>query len=504
MLGKALSASLCGISASVISVEADVAAGIPYFDIIGNLSCNAREGRDRVRNALRNAGYKLPPAKIVVNMAPAEVRKDGTHFDLAIAMAVLRAYGAVEDVSVRTLYIGELSLSGEVYAAAGVLPMIIGAMEEGIARCYVPMQNLNEAMSVPGMEIIGVSSLKECVEYESRIREYKPPTISPRDETQEEVLDFADIKGQYALKRSILVSASAMHNMLIFGPPGTGKSMAAMRVPGILPPLSFKESLEISKLYSISGLLDNENCLITSRPFRSPHYTITRAAFCGGGRRALPGEISLAQSGVLFLDEINLFSPEVVDALREPLETGRIRISRQSASCTYMADGLLVAAMNPCRCGFYPDRNRCSCSDSEVRQFIGKVSKPVMDRIDIFVNAQRVSYDEICADDAKDYTTKAMKEQVQRVRDIQKERFKGEDFLLNSAIPSDRINRYCRAEREGENLLKQAYERYNLSIRSYNKIRKVARTIADIEGHDTIMCPDICEAIGYKAVTDNG
>lgn len=504
MLGKALSASLCGISASVVSVEADVSSGIPYFDIIGNLSGNTREGRDRVKNAIRNAGFRLPPSKIVVNMAPAEVRKDGTQYDLAVAIAVLTAYGVLAEVFSEFMYIGELSLSGEVYAVSGVLPMVIGAVEEGIKRCFVPKANLYEAMNVPGIEIIGVETLKECVDYlcgDKEIEIAQNNTDECEDTTQ---LDFADIKGQTALKRAALIAACGMHNMLVIGPPGTGKSMAAMRIPGILPPLSFKERLEISKLYSISGLLDNENCLVKSRPYRSPHYTVTRSAFCGGGRRAMPGEISLAGSGVLFLDEINLFSNEVVDTLREPLETGRIRIDRQSASCEYNADMMLVAAMNPCRCGFYPDRSRCNCTEAEVNQFFGKVSKPVLDRIDIFVNAARVSYEEINNESEQEYTNENMKKTVKRVWEIQRQRYELESFDMNSHISTERLGEYCTMESDAQNLLKQAYERYNLSVRSYNKIRKVARTIADIEGHELITEADIFEAIGYKAVIDNG
>lgn len=501
MIGKSYSAAIIGTRAELIEVEADIAPGLPSFDMTGNLGATAKEAKERVRTALRNSDIHLNPSRITVNMSPANLRKEGPHFDLSVAISLLCAIGYIETTAIKgMIFVGELSLDGRVNPVKAVLPMTICALENQFTHIVVPYDNCKEAACIKGINVIGITSLNQCIDW---IKGNLPiePTIKENTSTEKSSdFDFSDIKGQTVLKRAAMVAAASMHNMLIFGPPGTGKSMVAMRVPDILPDLSFEESLDISKIYSISGLLNNENSIITSRPFRRPHYTITKAAFCGGGINPTPGELSLASRGVLFLDELNLFSKDVLESLRVPLETGEVSIVRNSAECVYPADFMMVGAMNPCKCGYYPDRSKCKCSEMDVKRHLGKISKPIMDRIDIYVNATRVTYSEINNNDADIYTTIYMKKKVRNAVKIQNKRYKEQNFSFNSQIPANQIKAFCKMSEEAERIIERVYDNYDLSARSYNKILKVARTIADIEEHEYIELSDISEAISYKAM----
>lgn len=497
MFGKTLTIGINGVDTSVVEVETDISNGLPGFDVTGNMSVVVKEAKERVRIALKNSGIKLGMGRITVNMSPANIRKDGTHFDLAIAISILVATGLINQEELEgTFFTGELTLEGEVIGVRGILPITIEALECGGRRIIVPKANALEGATVAGIEVIGVENLRQCIDY-IKGRELISSQEYVEEPEPEEVLDFADIKGQKVLKRGMMVAAAGRHNMLIYGPPGSGKSMAARRMNGILSPLTEKESLEISKLYSIAGLLDSNTCKISKRPFRAPNYLISRSAFCGGGVVVQPGEISLAQSGVLFMDEFNLFSREVLEALRTPLETGVARIERSSYVYEYGADFLLIAAMNPCRCGYYPDRSRCNCTDFEVKKHLGKISKPILERIDIYINADRITYNDVITKEDK-YTTEYMKNAVAKAVEVQRQRFTGTDISYNCAIPGNMLDTYCVLEEAARNIISQLFDKKGLSVRSYGKILKVARTIADLEGNEKITEEDLCEALGYK------
>ena len=497
MFGKTLTAGINGINTTMIEVEADVSQGLPGFEITGNMSAVGREARERVRIALKNVGIKLPPSKITINLSPANVYKSGTHYDLAIVVAILEAIGVLQrEQTENYLFAGEVSLDGGINPIRGALPLTIEAKNGGVNNIILPAANAKEGAVVGGINVIGVSNLQECMELLLGRRNITP-TIADCDTGEAEYDDFVDIKGQRNLKRAMLVAAAGMHNMLIYGPPGAGKSMAARRMAGIMPVMTKEESLEVSKLYSISGLLNSELAYISNRPFRSPHASISKAAFCGGGNPPVPGEISLAQSGILFMDEFNLFSNDVIESLRVPLETGVARIQRSNGSYEYGANCLLVAAMNPCKCGFYPDMNKCSCSEADIKRHLGKISRPILERIDIFVNAERISYSESQYSD-DEYNTENMRRMVEAAIQIQKTRFAGTDIRYNSGIPDKKMDEMCVMDNDARELIKQVYDKYSISLRTYFKILKVARTIADLDNNEKISFANICEAVSYK------
>lgn len=502
MFSSVLSASIQGMDICPIQVEADVRDGLPSFTMVGYVNSQVKEAQERVRTALKNAGITVPPKRITVNLAPADIRKEGAGYDLPITAAILSAAGKISRDSLRgVLMIGEVSLSGKCSPVYGVLPIVMKARELGCHTCILPSENVMEGKLVPGIQVIGVESVEEMYEILSGKREaaLHVSLNMKKEEKQNFYEDFQDVQGQEGAKRAAEIAASGFHNLLLIGAPGTGKSMIARRIPGILPALDQNESLEVSKIYSIAGLLPPSDPFVRIRPFRAPHHTASAQALAGGGKNPKPGEVTLAHRGVLFLDEMPEFSKKSLEILRQPMEDRYIRLSRVQGTYSFPADFLLLAAMNPCPCGYYPDMNRCTCSQGEITGYLRKISQPLLDRIDLCAEAEPVTYQEL-VNTKKGESSADIRRRVERTVKIQTERYRGTDLRFNGDLPAKALDQYCILSAQGRKILERAYDQLGISARAYHRILKVARTIADMEESEVIQREHLQEAIGYRVL----
>ena len=508
MVSFVYSGTVYGINSYIICVETDASNGLPAFDMVGMLNSEVREAKERVKVSLKNNGFSIPPERITVNLSPANIRKGGTKFDLPIAISLLIALGEIRQSSTDgILFLGELGLDGDLRFVDGVLPVVIEAKNQGFKKVILPKVNALEGAAIEGIEVYGMENILDVIRFltldeDERKLDYAPEEIDIdelfKSNQYDYNVDFSEVSGQRELKRACLIAAAGFHHILMIGTPGCGKTMVAKRIPTILPPLSYEESIEVSKIYSIAGFIKEFDSLIVKRPYNSPHHTITDNALSGGGNIPKPGVISLSHRGVLFLDEAVHFDRRALEILRQPLEDRKIVISRSSGTFEYPSDFMLVAAVNPCPCGYYPDRNKCRCTETQIKNYIGKLSGPILDRIDICVQTEPLEYDNLKNKNTSEEDSASMRKKIMAARDIQNERFKGTGIRFNSEMTVKEIEKYCVIDPKDEVFLERAFKAMELSARAYHKILRVARTIADLDGSKNIQKRHLSEALNYR------
>ena len=503
MFSNILSATIQGINAQIINVETDMSNGLPMFNIVGSPGPEVKEARDRIRAALKNNDITIPASRITVNLSPGDLRKDGTAFDLPMTIGLLTAMDYLpENCAKDMLFLGELSLDGEIKPVRGVLPIVQTAARKGIKECIIPLDNAREGSIVPGIKVRGARTITEVIFYLMSKDEDVLPSVytdplSLIEKSNDILPDFDQVKGQERAKRAAVISASGFHSFIMTGPPGAGKSMIAKRIPGILPPLTLSESLELTAIYSVAGKMPKDKALVTSRSFQSPHHSISRYALVGGGTDPRPGIISLAHRSVLFLDELPEFGRDTIESLRQPLEDKKIQIARVKYSVEYPSDFLLVCAMNPCPCGYYPDRGKCRCSENEIKHYLAKISGPILDRIDLCTELKNIDISEI-REVKGGISSAQMAEMVMRARQMQDKRFKGTSYRFNADLKADDMDEMCPLGAKESVLIEELYKKLQLSARSYHRILRVARTIADIEGSEDIHNEHLLEAASFR------
>lgn len=506
MLAKILSNSLNGLDGFNVEIEVDINAGIPCCEVVGLPDAAVKEAKERVRSAIKNSGYNYPLKRMVINLAPADRKKEGPLFDLAMAVGLLAASEQIESKKYKEFsIIGELSLDGSIRHISGLMPLLISGLQDGIKKFIVPFDNMAEASYIEGIEVYACKSLREVVEFLSN---HKELDIIPHNDYRKELdniddkngIDFSEVKGQYAAKRALEIAVCGGHNVLMIGPPGAGKTMLAKCIPTIMPRMSFNEAIEVTKIHSIAGILDKKEGIVKIRPFRSPHHTATIPSLTGGGTNSRPGEISMAHNGVLFLDEMPEYNRKTLESLRQPLEDGKITVARAAQTVEYPADFMLIASMNPCPCGNYgSSTQQCQCTASQIHKYVSKLSGPLLDRIDLHIEADSISFQEFRIEE--DIESSAdIRKRIDRVRAIQHVRFDGTNINTNAQMTSSMIKKYCNIDSMSEKLLEQAYNKLGLSARGTTRILKVARTIADIDNQKEINCNHIAEAIQYRSL----